>query len=36
MRYLAFSAPIPFRKKEKQEKDKDDMVPDRYATLQGT
>ncbi|PKU36655.1 gtpase-activating protein and vps9 domain-containing protein 1 isoform x1 [Limosa lapponica baueri] len=27
-------APIPFRKKEKQEKDKDDMVPDRYATLQ--
>ncbi|XP_068771488.1 GTPase-activating protein and VPS9 domain-containing protein 1 isoform X3 [Struthio camelus] len=27
-------APIPFRKKEKQEKDKDDMVPDRYSTLQ--
>ncbi|XP_014735527.1 PREDICTED: GTPase-activating protein and VPS9 domain-containing protein 1 isoform X6 [Sturnus vulgaris] len=27
-------APIPFRKREKQEKDKDDMVPDRYATLQ--
>ncbi|XP_010188891.1 PREDICTED: GTPase-activating protein and VPS9 domain-containing protein 1-like, partial [Mesitornis unicolor] len=27
-------APIPFRKKEKQEKDKDDMVPDRYPILQ--
>ncbi|OPJ67585.1 GTPase-activating protein and VPS9 domain-containing protein 1 isoform A [Patagioenas fasciata monilis] len=27
-------APIPFRKKEKQEKDKDDMVPDRYPALQ--
>ncbi|XP_010147576.1 PREDICTED: GTPase-activating protein and VPS9 domain-containing protein 1 isoform X1 [Eurypyga helias] len=27
-------APIPFRKKEKQDKDKDDMVPDRYSTLQ--
>ncbi|KFU90501.1 GTPase-activating protein and VPS9 domain-containing protein 1 [Chaetura pelagica] len=27
-------APIPFRKKEKQEKEKDDMVPDRYAALQ--
>nr|XP_020656600.1 GTPase-activating protein and VPS9 domain-containing protein 1 isoform X5 [Pogona vitticeps] len=27
-------APIPFRKKEKQDKDKDDFMPDRYASLQ--
>uniref|UniRef100_A0A8D0X666 GTPase-activating protein and VPS9 domain-containing protein 1 n=1 Tax=Sus scrofa TaxID=9823 RepID=A0A8D0X666_PIG len=26
-------APIPFRKKEKQEKDKDDLGPDRFSTL---
>jgi len=26
-------APIPFRKKEKQEKDKDDVGPDRFSTL---
>ncbi|XP_044295778.1 GTPase-activating protein and VPS9 domain-containing protein 1 isoform X1 [Varanus komodoensis] len=27
-------APIPFRKREKQEKDKEDFVPDRYGSLQ--
>ncbi|XP_062815375.1 GTPase-activating protein and VPS9 domain-containing protein 1 isoform X7 [Anolis carolinensis] len=27
-------APIPFRKKEKQDKDRDDFVPDRYGSLQ--
>nr|XP_023964752.1 GTPase-activating protein and VPS9 domain-containing protein 1 [Chrysemys picta bellii] len=27
-------APIPFRKKEKQEKDKDDFVSERFSTLQ--
>uniref|UniRef100_A0A670KLR4 GTPase-activating protein and VPS9 domain-containing protein 1 n=1 Tax=Podarcis muralis TaxID=64176 RepID=A0A670KLR4_PODMU len=27
-------APIPFRKKEKQDKDKEDFVPDRYNALQ--
>ncbi|XP_063000606.1 GTPase-activating protein and VPS9 domain-containing protein 1 isoform X3 [Elgaria multicarinata webbii] len=27
-------APIAFRKKEKQDKDKDDFVPDRYGSLQ--
>nr|XP_034969512.1 GTPase-activating protein and VPS9 domain-containing protein 1-like [Zootoca vivipara] len=27
-------APIPFRKKEKQDKDKEDFVPDRYNSLQ--
>ncbi|XP_054853492.1 GTPase-activating protein and VPS9 domain-containing protein 1 isoform X6 [Eublepharis macularius] len=27
-------APIPFRKKEKQDKDKDELIPDRYGTLQ--
>ncbi|XP_075761802.1 GTPase-activating protein and VPS9 domain-containing protein 1 isoform X2 [Pelodiscus sinensis] len=27
-------APIPFRKKEKQEKDKDDLLPDRFSALQ--
>ncbi|KYO29984.1 GTPase-activating protein and VPS9 domain-containing protein 1 isoform A [Alligator mississippiensis] len=26
-------APIPFRKKEKQEKDKDDLMPDRFSAL---
>ncbi|XP_063172442.1 GTPase-activating protein and VPS9 domain-containing protein 1 isoform X4 [Candoia aspera] len=26
-------APIPFRKKEKQDKDKDDFIPDRFASL---
>ncbi|KAH0615486.1 hypothetical protein JD844_004790, partial [Phrynosoma platyrhinos] len=28
------TAQIPFRKKEKQDKDKDDFVPDRYGSLQ--
>nr|XP_060613396.1 GTPase-activating protein and VPS9 domain-containing protein 1 isoform X6 [Anolis sagrei ordinatus] len=27
-------APIPFRKKEKQDKDRDDFVPDRFGSLQ--
>ncbi|KAL8174320.1 UNVERIFIED_CONTAM: GTPase-activating protein and VPS9 domain-containing protein 1 [Gekko kuhli] len=27
-------APIPFRKKEKQDKDKDEFIPDRYGSLQ--
>uniref|UniRef100_A0ACB8F0B8 GTPase-activating protein and VPS9 domain-containing protein 1 n=1 Tax=Sphaerodactylus townsendi TaxID=933632 RepID=A0ACB8F0B8_9SAUR len=27
-------APIPFRKKEKQDKDKDEFIPDRYGCLQ--
>lgn len=30
-----FPAPIPFRKKEKQDKDKDEFIPDRYGSLQG-
>ncbi|ELK07199.1 GTPase-activating protein and VPS9 domain-containing protein 1 [Pteropus alecto] len=29
-------APIPFRKKEKQERDKDDLGPDRFSALTGT
>ncbi|XP_060107745.1 GTPase-activating protein and VPS9 domain-containing protein 1 isoform X2 [Heteronotia binoei] len=27
-------APIPFRKKEKQDKDRDEFIPDRYGSLQ--
>lgn len=29
--FHVFSAPIPFRKKEKQEKEKDDLGPDRFS-----
>lgn len=30
-----FPAPIPFRKKEKQDKEKDDFILDRFPSLQG-
>ncbi|KAL7980902.1 hypothetical protein Chor_002056 [Crotalus horridus] len=29
-----FNTPIPFRKKEKQDKEKDDFIPDRFPSLQ--